>query len=139
MTMTPASFAQDLADGLGELRAYTEARMTSRGTVMRKTGDNTVVDGFEVPEWEAVHVDEPLRFVGGSSRRIEIGGIAFDEATGRADFRHNLTDLEDGDLIDLTAGEWAGSVLRVVEAIKGDQRTARRVPVVEVDRPGEWT
>lgn len=120
------------------LRAEAEARMTSRATVRRKTGATTTIDGFKVPVWDDVYTDEPFRFVGGSSRRIEIAGVAYQEASGRADFRHDLDDLEDDDLILITAGEWSGTVLRVIEAVKGDQRTARRVPVAEAERPTEW-
>lgn len=130
--------AHDLARFLPELRREAESRMTSTAAVMRKTGARTVVDGIEAPEWAAVHVSTPLRYVGGSTRRVEVGGVEFQEATGRADFPHDLADLADNDLIDITDGEWAGTVLRVVEATKGDQRTARRVPVVEVPRPEEW-
>jgi hypothetical protein len=50
----------------------------------------------------------------------------------------DTTDLADGDYLDVISGEWAESVFRVVEAVKGDQRTARRVPVAEVSRPEEW-
>lgn len=115
------------------------ARMTSTATVRRMTG-RTVQDestGLEVPVWADVYTG-PVRFVGGSTRTVTIGGVEFQEATGRVDFPHDTTDLADGDLVDITAGEWAGTVLRIVEAVKGDQRTARRVPVVEVPRPEEW-
>ena len=124
---------------LPELRAEARARMTSTATVRRKTGLMTQDEstGLEVPEWAAVYAGT-MRFVGGSTRTVTIGGVEFQEATGRADFPHDTTDLADGDLVDITAGEWSGPVLRIVEAVKGDQRTARRVPVVEVARPEEW-
>mgnify|MGYP003296445539 CR=1 FL=1 len=67
-----------------------------------------------------------------------IGGVTFDQATAVGHMPASLTDLADGDLLDITSGEWAGSVFRVVEAVKGDQHTARRVPIVEVPRPEEW-
>lgn len=122
------------------LRAEALARMTSTATVRRKT-DTTAQNestGLKDPVWTDVHTDEPGRFVGGSTRTVTIGGVEFQEATGRYDFRWNLTDLRDNDYIEITAGEWAGTVLSIVEAVKGDQRTARRVPVVEVPRPEEW-
>jgi hypothetical protein len=112
--------------------------MTSTCTIRRKTGATALVNGFKVAVWDDVHADEPVRFVGGSSRRIEIAGVGYEEASGRCDFRYDLTDLADGDFIDITAGEWAGTVLRVLDATKGDQRTARRVPVTEAERPAEW-
>ncbi len=121
------------------LRAEARARMTSTATVRRLTG-RMVQDednGLEVPEWEDVYTG-PFRYVGGSTKRVDIAGVEFQEATGRADFPHDTTDLADGDLIEVTAGEWAGTTLHIVEAVKGDQRTARRVPVVEVPRPEEW-
>lgn len=106
---------------------------------MRLTGDTTQVDGYDVPEWATVHANLPFRLVGGDTRAVTVGGVTFQEATARADFPWDATDLADGDLLDVTSGEWAGSVFRIVEAVKGDQRTARRVPVVEVPRPEEWT
>lgn len=123
---------------LPNLRAEALARMTSRVNVRRLTGDTTVVDGYEVPEWEYVYTGLPFRLVGGDTRKVTVGGVEFQEATARGDLPYDTTDLRDGDLIEVTSGEWTGSVWRVVEAVKGDQRTARRVPVEEVPRPEEW-
>jgi hypothetical protein len=122
------------------LRAEAEARMQSTCTVRRKTGQmvQNETTGEEVPEWEAVHTDLPFRLIHGRSRTVTIGGVEFEEATARGDMPSDTTDLADGDLIEVTAGEWADTVWRIVEAVKGDQMTARRVPVVEVARPSEW-
>lgn len=124
---------------LPTLRAEALGRMTSTCTVRRKTGNmaQDETTGLEVPEWGDVYTG-PFRFVGGTTRTVTIAGIEYQEATGRADFPHDTTDLADNDLIDITAGEWVGTVLSIIEAVKGDQRTARRVPVVEVPRPEEW-
>jgi hypothetical protein len=113
--------------------------MTSRVDVYRKTDETTTdADGYEVPVWEPVHYDLPFRLVGGDTRAVTVGGVTFQEATARGDLPWDTTDLADGDYLDVISGEWAESVFRVVEAVKGDQRTARRVPVAEVPRPGEW-
>lgn len=121
------------------LRAENTAAMTSRVDVYRKTDETTTdADGYEVPVWEPVHYDLPFRLVGGDTRAVTVGGVTFQEATARGDMPWDTTDLADGDYLDVISGEWAESVFRVVEAVKGDQRTARRVPVAEVPRPGEW-
>ena len=120
------------------LRDEALARMTSTANVRRKSGTSPGGDGYDVDQWEYVHTDIPFRLVGGDTRRVSIGGVDFQEATGRGDFPWDTFDLADGDLIEITAGEWEGSVYRIVEAVKGDQRTARRVPVVETVRPEEW-
>lgn len=122
------------------LRAEAQAQMTSRATVRRKTGATVQNEdtGREVPVWEVVHSDLPFRLVPKGQRVVNIGGVEFSEATARGDMPHDTTDLADDDHIDLTSGEWSGTALRVIEAVKGDQRTARRVPVAEVDRPEEW-
>lgn len=125
------------------LQSEAEARMTARVSVMRKTGGKTVVNGLEVPEWAAVHVDLPFRLAGsstgdGGTRTVTIGGVQYQQATGVGHMPAATADLKDNDLIDVTSGEWAGTVLRIVEATKKDQATARRVPVVEVARPTEW-
>lgn len=124
---------------LPNLRAEALARMTSRVDVYRKTDETTTdADGYEVPVWEVVHYDLPFRLVGGDTRAVTVGGVTFQEATARGDLPWDTTDLADGDYLDVISGEWAESVFRVVEAVKGDQRTARRVPVAEVSRPEEW-
>lgn len=114
--------------------------MLSTATVRRKGAEVPQDEdtGLEGSAWADVHTDIRMRLVGGDTRRVTIGGVEFQQATARADFPHDTTDLADGDLIDVTAGEWAGAVFEIVEAVKGDQRTARRVPVREAERPEEW-
>ena len=51
---------------------------------------------------------------------------------------YDTENLADGDLIEVTAGEVAGTVWRIVEAEFADQQTARRIPVESVQRPEEW-
>jgi hypothetical protein len=68
------------------------------------------------------------------SRTIDLGGVQVQVATRTAHFAHD-TDLRDGDLIEITAGELVGSVWRIVESDAADQQTARRVPVIATERP----
>ena len=134
MTLQAAIEAQ-----LPRLQAEALARMTSRVDVRRKTGATTTdANGWEIPVWEVVAYDVPFRLVGGDTRKVTVGGVDFQDATARGDFPWDTFDLADGDLVEVVEGEWADSVFRIVEAVKGDQRTARRVPVVEVPRPEEW-
>lgn len=126
-------------------RAAALARMLSTTTVRRKT-DRTAQNesnGEQSPVWDVIHTDLPCRIdpsrIGGASRHLEVGGVEIEQATPRLDFPWDTDDLQDGDLVDVTAGEYSGSVYQVVEAVKGDQRTARRVPALEVGRPSEWT
>lgn len=125
-----------ITSALPELRREAEARMTSRCTVRRKAAQTTV-DGFEEQGWTVVATDVPVRRTDPGSRGVEIAGVRYPEATGRDDFPHDA-DLEDGDYIETTAGEWVGTVERIIKATKADQATARRCPVVEVARPTEW-
>jgi hypothetical protein len=126
-----------LAAAVAAGRRAAEARMTSRVTI-RRTAAATIVDGYEVPGWSTVDVAVPFRLQGGSTKTVTVGGVEFQEATAIGHLPAG-TDLADGDLLEITVGEWVGSVFRVVEAVKGDQQTARRVPVVEVQRPEEWS
>ena len=118
--------------------------MTSRVDVYRKTGSTTTdANGYEVTEWEIVHYDLPFRSSGstsgdGGSRCVTIGGVTFEDATGIGHLPATTKNLEDGDLLDVTSGEWVGDVFRVVAAIRYDQKTARRLPIVEAQRPEEW-
>lgn len=130
---------------LPELRAEALARMTSTATVHRRTGVMVQDEdtGLEVPEWTTVYTG-PFRLKGKGSRTVTIAGVEYEQATAEGHFVaiDPETDapipLADNDLVEITAGEWAGTVLSIVEAVKGDQRTARRVPVVEEKRPEEW-
>lgn len=119
--------------------------MESRATVRRKTGEwVTNEDGAEVPEWDDVYTNLPCRITPGStsdggSRGVTIGSRTFESATGVARFPHPSELLRDGDLFVVTSGEWPGEVYKVVAAIKYDQQTDRRLPIVEHERPEEWT
>ncbi len=127
------------------LRAEATARMKSTALVRRRTGE-TVQDestGAVVPVWSTVYAAAPLRLGGANqgstgSRVVEVDGGELALATRVAHFPHDHDALRDGDLIDVTAGECAGLVLRIVEATFQDQATARRVQVVEDRRPEEW-
>lgn len=125
-------------------RAAAEARMTSRCTIRRKTAATTTgPNGFQVPVWDTIHTALPLRLAAdtdaGQSRRIETAGVEFQVAMRVAHLPATTSDLRDNDLIDVTSGENAGMVLRLIEAGWQDQATARRVPVVATQRPEEWT
>lgn len=117
--------------------------MLSRAVVMRRTGDTTTnPDGFEVDEWAAAHTDIPFRLGGtsgaGSTRTVRIGETEAQVAVRIGHFPADTTGLADNDFIEITDGENAGGVYRIVEASGQDQATARRVPVVEEQRPEEW-
>lgn len=135
---------QDAIDStLPRLRAEAEARMTSRCTIRRKGGPPVIVDGFKVPAWTVVHTDLPIR-VGGttrgasSARRDDLGSGEVEVAVRTAHFPASTADLADSDYVEITSGENAGLVVRIVEATWQDQATARRVPVVSAVRPKEW-
>jgi hypothetical protein len=144
--VNPTEFAAAVDAGLTELRGYAEARMTSRCTIRRKTAATTTdpETGFQVPVWDTTHTALPLRLVSESSgttqsRRVETAGVQFELAVRTAHLPASTSNLRDGDLLEVTSGENAGMVLRIVEADWADQSTARRVPVVATSRPEEWT
>lgn len=118
--------------------------MTSRCTIRRKTG-TTVDPGtkFTVGVWVTTYTALPLRLSSDStgptqSRRVETAGVEFELAMRTVHLPASTSNLKDGDLIDVTSGDNAGMVLRIVEADWADQATARRVPVVAAQRPEEW-
>lgn len=134
-----------LAATLARGRAQAESRMTSRVKIRRESGRTTQDEGSgeEVPVWDVVHRNLPFR-LGGSSqggtgtRTVKIGDDEFQQALRVAHVPACTEDLADGDYIEVTAGENVGRVLRIVEATWQDQATARRMPVIEVERPGGW-
>lgn len=116
--------------------------MSSTCIVRRRTG-YTTVDGMQVPAWTDVY-SGPVRIAGAErgssgSRTVTVGDTAVSLATRSAHFPAATTGLRDDDLIDVTGGECAGLALRIVEASWHDQATARRLPVVQVQRPEEWS
>lgn len=117
--------------------------MLSRGTIKRRGGTTKDADGFDVPAWTTVYTDLPIR-VGGAdrggstSRSVSVGGVDLQLAVRVASVPHDTTGLRDGDVIEVTSGEFTG-FLRVVEASWQDQATARRLPVVETQEPEGWS
>jgi hypothetical protein len=131
-----------IASALARGRLAAEARMTSRCNLWRKTGGVTTVGNFEQPEWVTAYTDHPVRIASthngaAPSSRIESGGVPAEQARREAHFSAS-TVLRDGDMIEMTSGDCAGLVFRVVEADPQDQATARRVRVVAAQRPTEW-
>ena len=125
-------------------RAAAEARMTSRCTIRRKTGDMVLdADNQQVPEWEIIYTDLPCRIAssaGASRSRTQAPGDAeVERATPHSHFPAATSDLRDNDLQEVTAGDNSGDVLQLLETGWTDQATARRVPVIAVERPSEWS
>ena len=124
-------------------RRSAESRMTSTVTARRLTGDTTTdADGYEIPEWAATHTDLSCRLTArtgaGQSRTISTPGGDVEIASRELHVPSGTTDIRDGDLFEITAGENVGTVWRVVEADGADQTTALRLPVVGAERPEEW-
>jgi hypothetical protein len=116
--------------------------MTSTARVRKPGGSTTNADGFEVDGWSDVYTG-PFRLGGANaggagSRTVTIGDTEVTLAVRVAHFPADTTGLVDGAVIEVTGGENAGQFLRIVEASWQDQSTARRVPVIEAQRPGGW-
>jgi hypothetical protein len=96
-------------------RRAAEARMLSRATVRRKTGATTTdADGFEVPAWSSPYTSIPCRIAGmarsqSPSRSLNVGGAEVQVSPCESPTFRTGTVLRDGDLIEITAGELAGS------------------------------
>jgi hypothetical protein len=111
-------------------------------TIRRVTGTTTDADGYVVPVWSAIYAG-PARLGGadrggsGSTTR-KVGDVETTVATRTAHLPADTTGIADGDLIEITAGENVGATFRIVEATWQDGATARRVPVVQTERPIEW-
>lgn len=132
-----------ITSALAAGRRAAESRMTSTAVVRRPGGTTTDENGFEVDGWTDVY-SGPFRLGGSTSgpapvRRVSVGEVELQLAARIAHFPASTTGLKDGDLIEVTGGENAGAVLRIVEASWQDQATALRVPVVEAQRPGGWS
>lgn len=120
--------------------------MTSRATIHRATAGapQNEVTGLKGSTWTAVATAVPLRLKAGSAssagniRREVVGGIELSQSLAQGYMPAATTGIRDNDLIEITSGEWAGTVWRILEATKGDQLTSRRLPLIETTRPAEW-
>lgn len=133
-----------LAHALVRGRRAAASRMTSRCTVRRKTGATTTnAAGLAVPVWEDVHADLPVRVAGTSggaspSTTQTLGPTEVQASRRELHFPHDTTGLKDNDLVEVTSGDCAGLVFRVIEADWADQATARRIAVEATPAPTEW-
>lgn len=127
---------------LPAMRARAVSRMTSTATVYREAGlgEPDQETGVRTRQYDTVHTAGPFR-LGGSdsgtsgSRTQTVGGVEVVLATRTGHFPVTVTGLRDDDLIEIETGENAGTVWRILEADFADQQTARRVPVIAVQRP----
>jgi hypothetical protein len=97
----------------------------------------------QVPEWATVHTDLPGRLDAGHghsgrTRSQDVAGQTFEQPIPEWHVPWGTTDILPGDHIDVTTGDTAPIVLRVLSVPRGDQQTALRLPVEVVDRPSEW-
>lgn len=136
----------DLDGALVELRAQALGRMKSRCTIGRKAGAPVPDEatGFDVFSWTKIHVDLPTRLAGASRDSAgwgidtRAGGVQESVAERIQHFPWDTADLQDGDVVEITAGDNAGLFFQITEATAKDQATARRVPVKQVPKPEGW-
>lgn len=125
---------------LGYARVAAEARMTSTATVRRLTRQPSVNPTTGIQStWTVVLTDTTGRVSGRGTRVEGEGGFAGQQASREWHAPIDTIDVwRDGDLIEVTDGENAGRIFRVLESVGADQRTACRLPVAEVARPTDW-
>lgn len=127
---------------LAEGRVAALLRMTSTATIYR-AGALSAPDpdtGIQSTTYLTIHPATPFRLGGaerGSSgaRTQDFGGVEVTLATRVGSLGVAASGIQDGDLIDVLAGENAGTVWRIVEADWADQQTARRVQIIAAERP----
>jgi len=118
--------------------------MTSTCTIRRRSGArDTASNGMVTDEWTVAYTGLPIRVSGNYRSASPTTGHAqqgtdVNLAHRVANLPVSTTDLADGDLIEITAGDNVGLILRITEASWQDQATARRVPVEEATRPRGW-
>lgn len=114
-------------------------------TLKRKSGNavQNETTGIEAQTWTQTYAT-PARLSSQGSKRgagakgLTPGGVAWEQADRILHLPATVTDLVTGDVAQITAGESTGTFWRVLEATRHDQMTARRVPVLQVDRPEGW-
>ena len=102
-----------------------------------------VVDGLKVPKWVVTHRLLIGRLAGArgaaATRTVTVGQSEVQVAVRAWHCPATTTDLRDGDVLEIVAGENAGTFLQIVEATWQDQATARRLPVIEIQKPKGWS
>lgn len=114
-------------------------------TLKRKSGNNTQNEttGVEAQSWTLV-VATPARLAamgaarGAGAKSLRPGGVVWEQADRTMHLPATVADLVTGDVVEITAGQSVGTFWRVLEATWHDQMTARRVPVLQIDRPKDW-
>lgn len=136
-----------LAARLARGRAAASARRGSLCTIRRRgaLGEQRE-DGVQPRLWLVIHEDEPVEVVGAAGARS--GGSAtrtLNTPSGDVEvpvrflrFRWDLPGLQDGDLVEITAGRTASEVFQFLEVTPADNQTALRIPVIAARRPDEW-
>jgi hypothetical protein len=121
------------------------ANGSSDVALKRKSGNvaQNETSGFEAQTWTLIGAT-PARLSAMGSKRgagakgLTPGGVLWEQADRTLHLPASWTDLVTGDVVEITAGESAGTFWRVLEATWHDQATARRVPVLQIDRPKDW-
>jgi hypothetical protein len=136
------------AAALARGRAWAEARMGavnggSDARVWRKSG-LTARDQVSLREhqgFDQVGTDlVPVRVAGTAANsapyRTLQPGVSQEQAARVIHFSAAFSDLCDGDVVELVAGQGAGTFWSLVDITWQDQATARRIPAVQIDPPG---
>lgn len=125
---------------LAEFRAEAIGEMTSQVTLWRLGVTAAAGNGFVTDTWTKVATDVPFGFAGNTttSTTQRTGDVATDAAVRTGKFPHDFEDLADHDLVEITCGESAGKVFKILDSTWKDRATARRVKIVEHPRPAEW-
>lgn len=111
------------------------------GNIRRRLPDpvRNPTSGLLEDGWDVVHSELPGRLDGAEQSRTEtVGNVSTEQSVTLLHLPWNTFDLLDGDLYEITAGDWAGHVVRILETPRRDQKTARRLPVVDEEKPREW-
>jgi hypothetical protein len=114
-------------------------------TIKRKSGNvaQNEATGVEAQSWTHI-LDSAARFSAfggggvGREKPLNPGGVVWEQADRTLSLPAAVTGLVDGDMVEVVAGEIAGTYWRILETARHDQMTAFRVPVVQVDRPEGW-
>lgn len=128
-----------------EDRALAVSRMLSTADIRRKSGNVTQneTSGVEGQTWTPIAIT-PARLAefgagaAGRNRPQRPGGVVWEQADRTLHLPASVSPLHDGDTVEMTAGENTGTFWRILEATWADQRTAYRLPVVQIDRPEGW-
>lgn len=134
----------DLAGRLARGRELAESLMTSTCRIGRNVGvgQQDEATGRRSIQWQIVYTGKTRvrgQNAGTSPYRPDTPGtVPVNNAVRTIKLPASVTDVRDGDIVEITSGDLTGVFFQLDEAALQDLAVERRIQAVETSRPDDW-